>query len=134
MATQEAANAYAEGQTDLGGVWVDQSINPASKGDTTAHAELMNDPTKLVLNVSFTGDLDRHETDLRPIWGGSLCVSKAAHSAADLERIRTEAQTQVTYAQSDVDTVKGVIEIGVWVADPRCSSSSTTSTARAPSC
>ena len=34
-------------------------------------------PEEVVLNVSFTKDLARNEAELRNVWGGALCVSKA---------------------------------------------------------
>jgi len=40
-----------------------------------------------VLNVRFTKDLARHEADIRTIWGGALCVSKALHTLAELIRV-----------------------------------------------
>jgi hypothetical protein len=39
----------------------------------------MNDPAKLVLNVRFVGDLDRHEAEIRQVWSGALRLSAAKH-------------------------------------------------------
>jgi hypothetical protein len=62
---QNAAVAYAQAQPDYVAVWVDSSMNPAwamKDSEITADTPWMfNDPTKLILNVRFTGDLERHE-------------------------------------------------------------------------
>lgn len=114
----QAAIAHARAQADVGGVWLDQSINPAAREEPIDEGA-MNDPTRLVLNITFTGDLERHEAELREHWGGPLCVSEAPASLADLEAIREEVQAEVggrmTY--SSVDEVRGRIEIGVHIDD-----------------
>lgn len=48
------------------------------------------DPRKIVVNVRVTGDPATAERALRAVWGGSLCVTRADHSAAELRRIQTE--------------------------------------------
>jgi hypothetical protein len=62
----DAAVAYAEAQPDYAALWLDSSI----------------------LNVRFTGNLERHERALRAIWGGALCVSMGERTAAEVEAIR----------------------------------------------
>lgn len=117
-AGMQAAIEHARSQPDVGGVWVDQSINPASR-EAQPDETATNDPTRLVLNVTFTGDLERHEDELRARWGGALCVSGAAASMADLEVIRREVEEEVgrrmTY--SSIDEVTGRIEVGVYADD-----------------
>jgi hypothetical protein len=89
----DAVHAYVNGLPDHGGTWHDQSINPAYADGVDADDEgLLNDPTQMVLNVRFTGDLEQHEADLRERWGGPLCVSKAEHTEAELRRIQDELQ------------------------------------------
>jgi hypothetical protein len=63
-----AAVAYAAAQPDLGEIW-------------------MSDHER-VLNVSFTGELPRHEQAIRALYPGPLCVVETPASAADLEAIR----------------------------------------------
>ncbi len=46
------------------------------------------DPQKIVLNVAVTQDLDGAEQTLREVWGGSLCVSQAKHTRAELTSIQ----------------------------------------------
>jgi len=48
------------------------------------------DPQEIVLNVAVTRDLDGAERALRKLWGGSLCVSQAKHTRAELSQIQTE--------------------------------------------
>lgn len=67
--------------------WLDQSINPA---DPEEQPEKLNDPTKLVLNVAVTEDLEGAEATLRETWGGALCVSEAERTEAELTEVATE--------------------------------------------
>ena len=115
---QAAAMAYANEQPDYGGAWVDQSINPAS-GREPIDEGAMNDATKLVLNVRFTDDLDRHEAAIREVWGGPLCVSQARHPIRDLRALQGRLHEELDALSSGVDEVRGVLEIGVVVADPQ---------------
>ena len=117
-AAMQEAIEHARAQPDVAGVWVDQSINPDA-GREPVDEEAMNDPGRLVLNVTFTGDLERHETELRQRWGGALCVSEAPASMADLEVIRREVEEEVGEAMtsSSIDEVRGRVEIGVYVDD-----------------
>lgn len=117
-AGQDAARTYAQAQPDFAGLWVDQSINPAAGADPVDEFA-MNDPTKLVLNVRFTGDLAAHEAALRSRFGGALCVSGAERTEADLRGIQDELTRAVDgFLFSSTDIIRGVVEIGVVVADP----------------
>ena len=82
---------YVASQPDFAALWVDQTINPAwndpvAMQDPTA----LNDPRKLIVVATFTGDLERHETELRQLWPGALCVGLAAISQHDLDAIAAE--------------------------------------------
>lgn len=115
-AAMQAAIEYANAQPDVGGIWVDQSINPAGR-EEEPDERAMNDPARLVLNITFTGDLERHEEAIRERWGGPLCVSAAAVTTQELERIQTEVQDEAGdgFLHSSVDVVRGEVELGVIV-------------------
>lgn len=117
-AAMSAAIQHARAQPDVGGVWVDQSINPAADAEVIDEMA-MNDPQRLVLNISFTGDLERHEAEIREIWGGALCVSEAPRSAAELERIVEElvGDDDRTYWWIGVSETEGVVNASVTVDD-----------------
>lgn len=72
-----------EGYSDA---WLDQRIPP---GRVEA---AVNDPTRLVVNVRVTGDPGRAEAQLRQVWGGMLCVSRAERSESELTAIARELQ------------------------------------------
>jgi hypothetical protein len=113
----DAAMSYARSQPTIGGVWLDQSTNPAFHQDPPDELA-MNDPTKLVLNLSFTDDLARHEARVREVWGGALCVSKADMSAADLREIRADVEAAVPdFLGSSIDEINSRVEISVAVDD-----------------
>jgi hypothetical protein len=109
---QQQVIQLARSEPDFGGLWLDQSY--LKPGDDMSAA---NDPRRYVLNVSFTKDLARHQADLRRVWGGALCVSKAARSMADLERLRGEVEpTLDRMVSSSIDEVTGTYTATVWVA------------------
>lgn len=114
-AMQEALE-YASAQPDYAGSWVDQSINPAlgENADPEQLEQHANDPTRLVLNLRFTGDVDRHERELREIWGGALCVSLAEHTEDELLQIQRELhEDHDGILSSGVDSVTGGIDAQV---------------------
>ncbi len=89
-ATQSALDATLAAAASIpgyAGLWLDQSLNPA---DPATMPELMNDPTKLVLNVRVVGDVTAAERHLRETWGGALCATTAALTQARLEQIQGE--------------------------------------------
>jgi hypothetical protein len=43
-----------------------------------------------VLNVAFTGDLERHQAQLRSVWGGRLCVTRQQRTYRELLAIQRE--------------------------------------------
>ncbi|UMG93499.1 hypothetical protein [Nocardioides sp. TF02-7] len=89
---QQAAIRLAERLPGFGGLWLDQSINPAADaGPSGIEGELaMNDPRHTILNVSVTDDLAAAEAAIREVWGGPLCVSEAAMTAHEIRRIGHE--------------------------------------------
>ncbi|MCA2230233.1 hypothetical protein [Nonomuraea aurantiaca] len=82
-ATQPAMDAAlqrAREAGDFGGAWIDQNYGdppPTTAADFEARG---NDPKRLVLNVTFTGDPAARETWLREVWGGALCVGRVRHT------------------------------------------------------
>jgi hypothetical protein len=70
--------------------WVDQSINPASRGSAEDDVLLMNDPAQLIINVAVAGDITVAEAKLRETWGGALCVSPARRTEAELLHVLDE--------------------------------------------
>lgn len=76
-----AAAEAVRREPDFAGYWLFRA-EPPSEGP---------DPRYLVLTFAFTGDLERHEAELRDIWGGALCVTRHKHSSAELGRIMNGA-------------------------------------------
>jgi hypothetical protein len=103
-----AAITRASAAPDYAGAWVDHHGGPGMPD---------NDPATTVLNVLFTGDLAAHEEALRKVWGGSLCVQKAARGEAELNRIQKELRTEPGVYTVSTDTVTNSVQLGVYVAD-----------------
>jgi hypothetical protein len=107
----EAAQIKANADPDFAGLWVDLR-SPPNQPPTGEQ-----DPTTLVLNVRYTKDLARHEAELRAVWGGSLCLTQATRSIADLTRIQNElTDPKAGVTSSSVDIRTGTVEIYVFVA------------------
>jgi hypothetical protein len=102
----QAALAAARSQPDFAGAWV-AYLAPFDPDAT-------EDSREFVVNVAFTGDLDRHEADLRAAWGGRLCVARKARSFAELARVQRELH-QPGAAGEDLDlqiVTSGIDEVG----------------------
>jgi hypothetical protein len=78
----EPVTRMARAQPDFAGVWLSYL---APMGDNVAE-----EPGEFVLNVAFTGELARHEAQLRPRWGGRLCVTRQQRNYRQLVRIQRE--------------------------------------------
>jgi hypothetical protein len=96
-------------------------MNPAwamKESEITADTLWMfNDPTKLILNVRFTGDLERHERAIRAIWGGALCVSQGARTSAELEGLRAVLHDELDPRGSSIEGRSGQVHLEVIVDD-----------------
>jgi hypothetical protein len=89
----EAAWAIARREPDFAELWLDQSYLKALPPAEVMGSE--NDPRRYVLNIMFTGDLPRHESQIRAVWGGALCLSRAVRTHAELERISNDIEASL---------------------------------------
>lgn len=93
-ATQQAlgsASALAAELDGFGRVWVDRSMVPPAPVGADPLAELdwaAAHVDRQVLNVALRGDLAAAERILAEAWGGPLCVSATAHTAAEIEAMQ----------------------------------------------
>lgn len=99
-AGRAAIEEYTGAQPDHAGTWVDTSVDPT------------------VVNVRFTGDLERHETALSQVWGGALCVSPAERSMRELTAIQEElAGTVPNMTMVGPEATANVVLLHVFVDD-----------------
>jgi hypothetical protein len=111
---RRAAMHLAEDAPDHTGVWVDYL-------DEDAGPER---PGRYVLNATLTGELPRHERELRAVWGGPLCVSASDLPFRELSRIQNELSDgaaeaiglQMTW--SNIDVMDGRVELGAVLVTP----------------
>jgi hypothetical protein len=110
FADEQAVDAAAGADPDFVLAWVDARGTRDPK-----HPERPDDPAKVVKNFAFTGDLERHEAELRALWGGPMCVSRKLHSSQELQRIQKEVQDDPTIHQlwSSAGNIDDVVEVGV---------------------
>lgn len=103
--TQESLDEtvlLVEARRDYGSVWLDHSPNPVQEIKTDADELLVNDPTKLILNVSVAGDPALAELDIRKTWGGALCVSRQEHAYRELQEIADAVSDHPDHLMSGV--------------------------------
>ena len=113
-----AAQEYAHAQPSYSHMWLDRSINPALAVRTDPSEEMLaNDPTKLILNVRFTSELQQLEERLRTLWGGALCVSKGERTRAELLAIQAQVHKQSGVLSSGAGSVAGVVDVYVILDD-----------------
>jgi hypothetical protein len=119
---QEEALARAAQAPDYAGAWLDQSYLDdldVDRDDPTAVEELANDPTRLVLNVRFTGNPQEREQWIRQVWGGALCVTTATRTLQELLDIQQELHRDYPdLLGSGVDEVGNAVVAQVPVASP----------------
>jgi hypothetical protein len=105
-----AALQAARAAPDHSGFWIDYLVEPS---DEAHHGD------EIVVNAAFTGDLARHEQELRALWGGALCVVQHSKTLNELRATQEELFATVgpelglhlTFAA--VDETRGVVEVGV---------------------
>lgn len=66
--------------------WMDRSRDPADGH----HESEPTDPAHVTVDVRVTEDVDGAEAELRKIWGGALCVTKAQRAEKELLRVQRE--------------------------------------------
>ncbi len=111
----ERTAAAARKASDFAGVWIDHVAvtDPESGVERTG----------IILNVAFTGDLERHEAELRETWGGPLCVVEHPRTLRELRGIQrelgdiAEEEFELQILWSSSSEVHGVVEIGVVTID-----------------
>lgn len=113
QAALDEALARAATADDYAGSWVTWPDGNA------AVDQMPTDPSQLVLNLKFTGDLAEREQWIREVWGGALCVSEAAHTEAELIEIQERLQQEVPgILSSSPDVVSNTVTAQVYVATP----------------
>lgn len=113
---QEMQKAFeaAGREPDYAGGW----LSDAEKVDANG----VQDLSTAVLNFGFTGDLERHEAEIRRIWGGGLCLVKRDRTLSKLQSVALEAHSYadsigLEVRTSNANEVTWNIEIGVFFAD-----------------
>ena len=111
----QAAQRVAQGEPDFSGFWIDYLDEPRD-------ADLGEQ--RIVVSAAFTGDLDRHEAQIREEWGGPLCMVQHTDSYRELRNIQQElgpdeaaVDLGIQVLTSDIDVVDNVVEIHVVVLD-----------------
>ncbi len=105
----QAAISYARARAEHAGVWLDSLSDVAE--------ERPFDPTDVVLNARFTGDLESHEAQLRRLWGGPLCVTFADRPLDELNAVARRLHDDLDAISSGADEITGVVTVTVPVAD-----------------
>jgi hypothetical protein len=108
----------AQEEPDFAAIWVGYPY----KDPTETNPENMG-PNDIVLNVAFTGDIERHERELREIWGGPLCVVERGQRYRDLRSVQrelgevAESDFGLQVLWSDIDEIGGAVLLSVVTID-----------------
>jgi hypothetical protein len=116
MADRQAASRAANAEPDFAGLWIDYVEEPDPDAPEDPGTEGM------ILNVAFTGDIERHRAELGGLWGGPLCVVQHARTEAQLQRIQDDLEPSadelgIQVLWSSVEVVDNVVEVGVVAID-----------------
>jgi hypothetical protein len=115
-ATEDAlqrATGVAEAQSGYAALWIDQNETATATGPTPGAD---NDPARIILNVSTTGDVAAMRQALRAVWGGNLCVSKGRRTDAELRGVQSALDGTPGMLSSSADTVDGWVDLTVVLA------------------
>jgi hypothetical protein len=117
-ADRQAATKAADAEPDFAGLWVDyvDDFDPNATEDPGTEG--------MILNVAFTGDVDRHTAELGEIWGGPLCVVQHTRTEAELHHIQKDLEPSaddigIQVLWSSTAVVDNVVEVGVVAIDAR---------------
>ena len=112
---RSAAGALVDRQPDSAGWWVKVIHRPVG---TDVYG-----PSDVVLNAAFTGDIERHQTELARVWGGPLCVVRYERTDAELRGIQSELTSSVAkkygmrLLSAYVDVVRNRVVVDVVIFD-----------------
>lgn len=109
--TQDQAINLARQYDGYAGVWIGWLIPDDQMTEAKAQ-----DPHNYVLNVLTTGDVGALESKLREVWGGNLCVARAKHAEAELNRIANQLMQLPGAISSSTDIIKQTADVTAWVA------------------
>jgi hypothetical protein len=112
QADMDAAIERARAASDHAGVWIVQLDGQRGEAEPA--------PGRILLNAAFTGDVERHRTELAEVWGGPLCVVEHGHTLEQLTSIQTELGAQaktLRLLSSSTDEVRNRVMVDVIFAD-----------------
>jgi hypothetical protein len=110
----QATMRAAQGAPDFAGFWIDYVDEPGEGSVPTGG---------IIVNAAYTGDLERHESELRGVWGGPLCVVGSERTYEELRAIQDELSSEVgtelglEVLGSGVSQHENVVDVEVVVAD-----------------
>lgn len=109
-----AAMRVAEDIPEYAGLWISYLQEPVD----------YEMPGPYVLNVAFTGDPHRFESDIRAVWGGPLCLQSFGRTHRELLRVQRGLEGVADsmgfeLLWSSVDVIENEVELGVVVATPQ---------------
>jgi hypothetical protein len=107
--------ALVAGEPDFAGLWMGGAVRTDTGWDTSVQVPV----------VAFTGDLERHEADIRTIYTGPLCVTSARFDAAELTAAANAitqdgdrmAAAGITFLGGGATQGRNVVSVHVLLAD-----------------
>jgi hypothetical protein len=108
----EAVTTQVRAAADHAGLWIVYLDGSPGEGEAA--------PGRVLLNVAFTGDLERHCAELAELWGGPLCLVQHTRSLAQLEEIQSALTTeakQLGMLSASTDEVGNRVVVDVTLAE-----------------
>lgn len=114
----DRAGNVAEEESDFGGIWVDHYDPDGPDEGRGIWADGWADD-RVILNIAFTGSLERHERELRKLWGGPLCLTKADRTYLELQTMQDEIAEYLgrEVLGTSVNAREGTVEVHVITLD-----------------
>lgn len=111
-----AFHDYLDAQTDRSATWVDNSTDP--KFDPGDLGHYVFDEAMVVTNVRFTGEAERHEAEIRAIWGGPICILEGGVPFTQLVETLNAVMRDEGSSGGYVDELGGRVVVEVLLEDP----------------
>jgi hypothetical protein len=109
----QATSGEVENLPDFAALWIHHLDPPSMESPPVAES--------VVLHVAFTRNLEEHETQIRELWGGPLCMVRFEHTNEELRRIQGQAvealdQLGLEFAFSGTDVLRNRVYLAVVLA------------------
>jgi len=108
------ATSFAEGRSDVSGVWLAWPNGTPSDGNTAGTT------TVLVVRVADGGDRAAIEAGVRERFTGNVCVIEGGPAKGELVQVQATVtgELRADMVSSGIDVIRASVQVTVWLAAP----------------